>query len=222
MSVLDKIKGVASRLTKGEVIVIKDEKNERGFLMSLAQYTTAEQINFMTKYGKGLTYVPLTQQVAQRLNLHLMTRQFGSAYYDRWLVSVDVKSSGTGISAFDRAETIRRLANPASVEDDFRKPGHVFPLLALNSNHQLKENDWASLSVVLAEYCHVHPVTHMTEILNEKGARATLEELEDLEKNFNLTSVTTKDLLLYHQHILQQTSFLPGGGRKHKVGSMLN
>ena len=113
------------------ILVVDDEDRENeGDLLMAAEKVTPESVNFMATYGRGMICVPMTEENARRLELDLMVERNTESMKTAFTVTVDHKSSTTGISAFERANTIKELANPASVSSDFTRPGHIFPLIA--------------------------------------------------------------------------------------------
>jgi len=148
MNGCEEIPQIVERIQKGELVIVLDEKREQeADLIVSAELLTPQHINFMITWGRGLVCVPMTADRLQMLGIEplLSTDPFGT----KWCVSVDAASGiTTGISAFDRAETIRQLVAPQSVPDDFTRPGHIFPLLAsrggLESVRGILRHHWNS------------------------------------------------------------------------------
>ncbi len=187
-------------LQQGRIIIVcddEDRENEGDFIL-LAEKAEPESINFMITYGRGLVCVPLEAELAKKLGLTPMvaknTDQLGTAF----TVSVDHQSTTTGISAYERSETIKKLADPQSKEEDFKRPGHIFPLIAREGG-VLERPGHTEAAVDLAKLCGVQPAGVICEILKEDGTMARLPELEELAKKFSLKMVTIKDLQMYRK-----------------------
>ena len=119
-------------LKAGKVIIVvddEDRENEGDFVV-LAEHATPDNINFMAVHGRGLICTPLSPALAERLALHPMVGYNTDNHQTAFTVSIDYKTTDTGISAFERSETILRLLDPTVISTDFRRPGHVFPLVA--------------------------------------------------------------------------------------------
>ena len=119
-------------LKKGGLIIVADDEDREseGDLVGLAEYVTPEAVNFMTKFGRGLICVPISKKIAQHLSLEEMTTHNTDAFGTAFTISVDHKHTKTGISVFDRATSIKALADPYSKSSDFLRPGHIFPLIS--------------------------------------------------------------------------------------------
>ena len=132
---LNSIREAIDDIKNGRMIILVDDpsRENEGDLIVSAQHITPDHINFMAKYGRGLICVPLDEKNADKLELPLMTKEAKDPYKTAWAVSVDAREDiTTGISAYDRAKTIKLLADPDSKPDQFVKPGHVFPLRSKN------------------------------------------------------------------------------------------
>lgn len=128
----DTIEAALSALKNGEVIIVcddEDRENEGDFVV-LAEKATPDVINFMITHGRGLVCVPITEELAERLELEPMVTHNTDAHGTAFTVSVDYKTTTTGISAYERAATIQALLDPNVKASDFKRPGHVFPLIA--------------------------------------------------------------------------------------------
>ena len=129
---INNVRQAIEDLKAGKLIVLidDDDREAEGDLVGLAELVTGENVNFMTKHARGLICAPVSTEIAQRLNLHSMLDKNTDPHETAFTVSVDYKTSTTGISAFERATTIKELANPNSRPEDFNRPGHMFPLVA--------------------------------------------------------------------------------------------
>src|SRR5256885_1165805 len=129
----DAIDDVVSDIAKGRIVIVTDDadRENEGDLVIAAEKVTPEAVNFMAKYGRGLIFVPISNERAEQLGLQRMVTQNREAQRTDFTVSVDAaRGVTTGISAHDRAKTIRAIANPQSLPEDLKQPGHVFPLRA--------------------------------------------------------------------------------------------
>lgn len=119
-------------LRNGKVVIVVDDENREneGDFIALAEKAAHEVINFMAKEGRGLICAPISEELSTRLKLSPMTDENTDPHGTAFTISIDHRSSTTGISAFERSETIQQLLNPLSQPDDFKRPGHVFPLVA--------------------------------------------------------------------------------------------
>ncbi|MBN2620941.1 bifunctional 3,4-dihydroxy-2-butanone-4-phosphate synthase/GTP cyclohydrolase II [candidate division WOR-3 bacterium] len=188
-------------IKKGKpVIVVDDEKRENeGDFIAAAQKISPKMVNFMAKYGRGLICVPLTQERLAKLNIPIMVQENTALHGTPFTVSVDViKGTTTGISAFDRARTIKALIDKRTVPSDFARPGHVFPLRAVDGG-VLRRAGHTEASVDLARLAGFEPCGVLCEIMDADGTMARLPALKKLAKRFSLRIVSIKDLILYRR-----------------------
>ncbi|CUS87797.1 3,4-dihydroxy 2-butanone 4-phosphate synthase / GTP cyclohydrolase II, partial [Candidatus Kryptonium thompsonii] len=180
------------------VIVVDDEdrENEGDFIIA-AEKVTPEAVNFMAKYGRGLICVAITELRARELELEPMVDFNTSKHNTAFLVSVDyIRGTTTGISAFDRAKTIQAIVDPNSKPGDFAKPGHVFPLQAVEGG-VLRRAGHTEAAVDLARLAGLYPAGVLCEIMNDDGTMARVPELFKIAKKFGLKIITIKDLISY-------------------------
>lgn len=186
-------------IRQGKMIIVvddEDRENEGDFLMA-ADKVTPEAINIMVKYGRGLVCVPITRQKAHELNLDYMVSEGADADEAAFTISIDHKqSTTTGISAPDRANTIRELINPDAKPSDFRKPGHIFPLIGVNGG-VLRRAGHTEAAIDFARLAGKEPAGIICEIIHDDGEMARLPELINLAKRFDMKLVTIKDLIAY-------------------------
>jgi 3,4-dihydroxy 2-butanone 4-phosphate synthase/GTP cyclohydrolase II len=181
------------------IVVVDDEDRENeGDLLMAAEKATPEALNFMATHGRGLICAPLTKKRSIELGLPLMVEQNNEQFSTAFTVSVDHKSSTTGISAFERANTIKALANPISMMSDFIKPGHIFPLIAKDGG-VLKRAGHTEAAVDLAKLASLEPVGLICEIMNDDGTMARISHLADFVKKHDLKIVTIADLIKYRR-----------------------
>ncbi|MGH0945275.1 bifunctional 3,4-dihydroxy-2-butanone-4-phosphate synthase/GTP cyclohydrolase II [Bacillus mycoides] len=188
-------------LKKGKVIIVCDDQNREneGDFIALAECITPETINFMITHGRGLVCVPITQQYAERLQLEPMVSHNTDTHLTAFTVSIDHISTTTGISAHERAMTIRKLLDPTSKGTDFKRPGHIFPLIA-NAGGTLCRAGHTEAAVDLAKLCGAEPVGVICEIINKNGTMARVPELMQYAKQFDLKMITIEDLISYRRH----------------------
>ncbi|MHC1594999.1 MAG: bifunctional 3,4-dihydroxy-2-butanone-4-phosphate synthase/GTP cyclohydrolase II [Methanotrichaceae archaeon] len=183
----------------GKVIIIMDdeERENEGDLMIAAEKVTPEAINFMARYGRGLICVPLTGQRIQELSLPPMTLNNTEKMGTAFTVSVDAKSDvTTGISAFDRATTIKTLIDPAKTRNDLVMPGHTFPLRAM-AGGVLRRAGHTEASVDLARLARLYPAGVICEVMAEDGTMARLPQLEEFATEHGLKMVTIERLIRF-------------------------
>ena len=184
---------------KGEfVIVVDDEDRENeGDLIIAAELITAEKVNFMLKYARGVLCAPITISRSEELDLPKQVENNTSVLGTPFTVTVDkLEGCSTGVSAHDRAETIKALANPAYTPQTFGRPGHVNPLYA-QDNGVLKRSGHTEAAIDLCHLAGLYPAGALMEIMNDDGTMARLPELCRFAKEHNLKIVSIKDLIAY-------------------------
>jgi 3,4-dihydroxy 2-butanone 4-phosphate synthase/GTP cyclohydrolase II len=199
---LDSIESAIEEIKKGKlVIVVDDEDRENeGDFIAAGSTITPEIVNFMSKHGRGLICAPLDEERCDELGLDLMVNNNTALHETAFTVSVDLLGNGctTGISAQDRAKTIKALLDPKTKPEDLGRPGHVFPLRAKRggvlrrSGHTEATIDLVRLAGFKAPYGGV-----LVEIMNEDGTMARLEELKEIAKKFSLKLISIQDLIEY-------------------------
>ena len=159
------IQAAIKHLKNGGLAIIADDEDREaeGDLLGLASKVTPEKINFITQHARGLLCVPMAPETAKRLGITLMTADNTEPFGTAFTISVDAKSTSTGISAFDRATTIKQLANPKTAFDDFYHPGHIFPLIARPGGVK-ERNGHTEAAVDLARLAGEEPVAYICEI----------------------------------------------------------
>jgi 3,4-dihydroxy 2-butanone 4-phosphate synthase/GTP cyclohydrolase II len=180
------------------IIIVDDEDRENeGDLMVAADKVTPEIINFMTHHGRGLICLPLTRPRLEELQLPLMVHENTSRFETAFTVSIDAKEGvSTGISAFDRAKTVRAAIDPKTKPSDLVRPGHVFPLQAKEGG-VLARAGQTEAAVDLARLAHLTPAGVICEIMNEDGTMARMPELEKFSKKYQIPILTIADLIKY-------------------------
>lgn len=181
------------------VVVIDDEDRENeGDLLMAAEKVTPEAINFMATYGKGLICMPLTEEYLKRLNIPQMVKDNTDNHETAFTVSIDHIKTTTGISAYERALTIQKVLEKESTPNDFRRPGHIFPLKARKGG-VLVRNGHTEAAVDLARLAGLKPGGVICEIMSKDGIMARTDELMEFCKIHNLKIITIKDLVEYRK-----------------------
>jgi 3,4-dihydroxy 2-butanone 4-phosphate synthase/GTP cyclohydrolase II len=180
------------------LIVIDDEDRENeGDFIAAADFITPEHINFMAKYGRGLICVSMTGDRLDQLNIHPMVEDNTAKMGTSFTVSVDaVKKTTTGISAHDRAVTVKTLIDPKSKPEDLARPGHIFPLRAADGG-VLRRVGHTEAVVDLARMAGLTSAGVLCEIMDEDGTMARLPKLEKIAEQFQLKIITIRDLIAY-------------------------
>lgn len=195
-----KMQAAIDQLKRGGLVIVMDDldREAEGDMIGLASKATPEKVNFMTKYARGLMCVPMAPAVARRLKLPQMTADNTDPYGTAFTISVDHHSTSTGISAFDRWRTITHLADPQAKNEDFYKPGHIFPLVAKEGG-VLERNGHTEAAVDLAKLAGEEPVAYICEILKSNGEMARTKELHEKAAEFSLPIITIKDIQEYRR-----------------------
>ncbi len=197
---LDSIEEAIEAVKKGEIIIVvddEDRENEGDFICA-AEKVTPEIINFMATHGRGLICVPLIEERCEELGLEMMVGKNTALHETPFTVSVDLRGRGvtTGISAKDRATTIKALVDPATEPDELEKPGHIFPLRAKKGG-VLRRTGHTEAAIDFARLAGLSPAGVLVEIMNEDGSMARLPDLKKVAERFNLKLVSIKDLISY-------------------------
>ncbi|GGB66203.1 bifunctional 3,4-dihydroxy-2-butanone-4-phosphate synthase/GTP cyclohydrolase II [Fictibacillus barbaricus] len=179
------------------VIVVDDEDRENeGDFVALAEGITAETINFMVTHGRGLVCTPISEEIALKLDLSPMVATNTDSHGTAFTISVDHISTTTGISAQERAATVRELVNGDSVPSDFKRPGHIFPLIGKKGG-VLRRAGHTEAAIDLANMAGSKSAGVICEIMKEDGTMARVPELVELAKQHNMKLITIKDLITY-------------------------
>jgi len=181
------------------IIVVDDEHRENeGDLIMAASKVTAKDINFMAKYAGGLICMPIIGKRLKELEIEMMVKDNTDVNKTAFMVSIDAADSTTGISAFERAATIRKVLDPASKARDFNHPGHVFPLESREGGVLVRAGH-TEVAVDLARMANLYPAGVICEIMSEDGSMARIPELIEYKKKFNLKLITIADLIKYRR-----------------------
>ena len=197
------IKEAIEDIRAGKFVIIVDDaaRENEGDLAIAAEKVTPEAINFMATYGKGLICLPVLGQRLDELNIPLMVQDNTSKFSTAFTVSIEAKhKTSTGISAADRAETIKAVIDPATMPEDIVRPGHTFPLRAKEGGVLVRAEHTESI-VDLARLAGLYPAGVICEILNEDGSMARLPQLKEMSEKIGINIVTIADLIAYrHRH----------------------
>jgi len=192
------------------IILVDDESRENeGDLAMAAQVVTPETINFMAKHGRGLICLPIIGQRLDELRIPLMVTNNTSRYSTAFTVSIEARDKvTTGISAFDRAQTIKTVLDPNTKAGDLAQPGHIFPIRAKEGGVLVRAGHTEAI-VDLARLAGLYPAGVICEIMDEDGNMARLPQLEAMASKFNLKIVTIADLIahrLRHEKLVQRVT----------------
>ncbi|MGV8962998.1 MAG: bifunctional 3,4-dihydroxy-2-butanone-4-phosphate synthase/GTP cyclohydrolase II [Candidatus Saccharimonadaceae bacterium] len=213
--ILDTIDEAIEEIKKGNfIIVVDDEDRENeGDLIIAAECITPEKINFMETHARGLICSPITIERCEELDLPMMVSNNTSVHATPFTVSIDLLTEGctTGISAYDRAQTILALTRPETKPEDFGRPGHIFPLRA-QTRGVLRRAGHTEASIDLARLAGLYPAGALAEIKKEDGSMARLPELMDMAKKFDMKIISVAELIRY---LLQKESLIEQGEEVH-------
>lgn len=200
ISMLDSIESALEDIKTGKMVIVvddEDRENEGDFIIA-ARMVTPEVINFMSKEGRGLICAPLVEDRCDELELSLMVNSNTSLHETPFTVSIDLLGHGctTGVSAHDRAKTIKALIDPATKPSDLGRPGHIFPLRAKRGG-VLRRTGHTEAAIDLARLAGFEPAGVLVEIMSEDGTMARMPQLEKIAQKFNLKIISIKDLIEY-------------------------
>ncbi len=187
-------------LRGGKIIMVTDDESREneGDLICAARFATGENINFMARNACGLICMPVSSEIAKKFNFYPMTFQNQDNHETAFTVSVDHVSTTTGISAFERSTTAIALVNPETRSEDFRRPGHMFPLVAKDKGI-FERQGHTEATVDLCRLAGLEPAGLCCEIMSADGHMARRPELEEKAKEWNLTLITIADLIEYRK-----------------------
>jgi 3,4-dihydroxy 2-butanone 4-phosphate synthase/GTP cyclohydrolase II len=198
MPLFSTIEEAIKAIAKGQMIVVVDDEDREneGDLLMAAEKVTPEAINFMATHGRGLICMPIEERHAHQLGLKPMVKENTDLFYTNFTESIDSINATTGISAKERAATILKAANQTSTENDIRKPGHIFPLIA-QPGGVLKRAGHTEAAVDLARLAGLVPAGVICEIMKHDGTMARVPDLEEYVKEHQLVFITIADLIAY-------------------------
>ena len=200
MYAFNTIEEALEALKAGRMILATDDpdRENEGDLICAAQYADTAVLNFMAVHGKGLICMPMSQEYAARLKLPQMVSQNTDNHETAFTVSIDHVSTATGISAQERSVTAMKCVDPASAPEDFRRPGHMFPLLA-RKNGVLERAGHTEATVDLLRLAGLKTCGLCCEIMEEDGTMMRTPRLMEMAKAWNMPIITIKDLIAYRK-----------------------
>lgn len=208
---LNSIEDAIADFREGKFVIVvddEDRENEGDFIIA-AEKITPEKVNFMLTNGRGVLCAPITEERCKELDLDMQVETNTSIHETPFTITVDKLGGGctTGVSMFDRAETIKALANPQTLPTDLGRPGHVNPLRA-RSRGVLRRAGHTEATVDLARLAGLYPAGALIEIINEDGTMARLPQLMKVSQKFGIKIISIKDLIAYR---LRQESIIERG-----------
>lgn len=198
---LNSIEEIICDIKAGKMVIVTDDEDREneGDLIMAASFVTPDDINFMTKHGRGLICVPMEKKRLDELELYPMSPHQGDPYKTSWMISTDAKDGiTTGISAYDRARTIKMLADPSTGPADLVKPGHIFPLKSQDGGVLVRAGH-TEACVDLMRLAGLNQVGVICEIMNDDGTMARTPELLDFAKKYNLKICSIASLIEYRR-----------------------
>lgn len=200
MSCFSNIRSAVKDIQAGKMVVVVDDEDREneGDLVVAAEKVSAEIINFMSKYGRGLICMPIERERLDELNIPQMVQDNTDNHKTAFTVSIDAMDTTTGISAYERAHTILKVLNENSKPSDFKKPGHIFPLEAKEGGVLVRAGH-TEASVDLAKIAGLYPAGVICEIMNEDGTMAKGEALIHFAQKHGLKIITIADLIAYRR-----------------------
>jgi len=212
---LNSIEEAIEDIRQGKLIIVVDDEHREneGDFVAAAELVTPEMINFMATHGRGLICAPLTEERCNELNLELMVGKNTSLHSTPFTVSVDLIGQGctTGISAHDRAKTIKALVDKNTKPEDLGRPGHIFPLKA-KKDGVIQRSGHTEAVVDLARMAGLEPAGVLVEIMNEDGSMARLPQLAQIAEKFDLKIISIEDLISFR---LKKESLIIKGEKVH-------
>ncbi len=198
MNAIQKVKEAIDEIQKGNMVIMLDDENREneGDLVYAAALSTPEKVNFMATHAKGLICVSITKNTAHRLKLNPMVESNTSSYETAFTVSVDSAEAITGISAKERDDTIKILANPISKEIELVRPGHIFPLIAKDGGVLVRTGHTEG-SIDLCKLAGLNGEAVICEIMKNDGTMARRDDLDIFAKKYNLKQIYISDLVEY-------------------------
>lgn len=196
----NKIEEALKALQEGEIVLVVDdpERENEGDFICAAEFATTDKVNFMVTYGKGLLCMPMSEQYVQKLQVPQMVNQNTDNHETAFTISIDHISTTTGISAAERSITAMKCVEDGVKPEDFRRPGHMFPLLS-RKNGVLERNGHTEATVDFMRLANLKECGLCCEIMRDDGTMMRTAELIELAKKWNLKIVTIKDLQIYRK-----------------------
>ncbi len=210
MSAVKRVEEAIEEIKKGKMVIMLDDEDREneGDLVYAATFSTDEHVNFMATHAKGLICVSVTKETAERLELNPMVASNTSSYETAFTVSVDCAKASTGISAGERNDTIKILANPLSKVDELVKPGHIFPLIAKDGGVLVRTGHTEG-SIDLCKLAGIQGEAVICEIMKEDGTMARRDDLDIFAEKHDMKQVYISDLVEYrlmHESLVKEVS----------------
>lgn len=196
---LSTIEEAIDDIAHGKIVIVVDDANREneGDMIVAADFCTTERMNYLVRFARGLVCAPLDASIVAQVGLDVMVEHNTDLHGTAFTVSVDaMEGTTTGISAEERALTVRKLADPAAKPGDFRRPGHIFPLIARQGG-VLKRTGHTEAAVDLARLAGLRPAAAICEVLNEDGTMARLPQLLNMGQEHGIKVVSIADLIKY-------------------------
>ncbi|MBP5170473.1 MAG: bifunctional 3,4-dihydroxy-2-butanone-4-phosphate synthase/GTP cyclohydrolase II [Bacteroidales bacterium] len=211
---LNRVEEVVEAIGRGEIVIVVDDEDREneGDFITAAELITPEKVNFMVTNGRGVLCAPITEERCEQLELTHQVSNNTSLLGTPFTITVDkIEGCTTGVSAHDRAETIKALANPATRPEDLARPGHINPLYAKNKG-VLRRAGHTEAAVDLCRMAGLQPAGALIEVMNEDGSMARLPQLVEIAQKYNLKILTIKDLIAWR---LKEESLVEMGPSVH-------
>ncbi|WP_417333562.1 bifunctional 3,4-dihydroxy-2-butanone 4-phosphate synthase/GTP cyclohydrolase II [Halarcobacter sp.] len=210
MNAIQRVKEAIEEIQKGNMVIMLDDEDREneGDLVYAAALSTPEKVNFMASHAKGLICVSVTKETAQRLDLNPMVNSNTSSYETAFTVSVDAADAATGISAGERDDTIKILANPISKEVELVKPGHIFPLIAKDGGVLVRTGHTEG-SVDLCKLAGLNGEAVICEIMKDDGTMARRDDLDIFAQKHDMKQIYISDLVEYrlsHEKLVDEVN----------------
>ncbi len=210
MSAFNTIEEAIEDIRQGKMVVVVDDKRREneGDLVMAAEKVTAQSINFMAKYAGGLICMPIIKKRLAELNIGMMVAENTDTHKTAFTISIDAVGTSTGISAHDRAYTIKKVMDPTSLPEDFSRPGHIFPLESKEGGILVRAGH-TEATVDLVRLAGFYPAGVICEIMNEDGTMARVPELKEYVLKHHLKLITIADLIDYrrrHEKLVERVS----------------
>jgi 3,4-dihydroxy 2-butanone 4-phosphate synthase/GTP cyclohydrolase II len=195
---INRVKKAIEEIQKGNIIIMIDDEDREneGDLVYAGVFSSPQKVNFLASEGKGLICVSLTKEIANKLNLTPMVPQNSESFSTAFTISVDAKECKTGISAYERDLTVKKLSSPITKPDDLVRPGHIFPLIAKDGGVLVRTGHTEG-SVDICKLAGLYPVAVICEIMKEDGTMARRDDLKEFAKKHNLAIVYISDIVEY-------------------------
>ena len=203
---LDSVEKAVADIAAGKLVLVVDDENREneGDLVCAAKFATPEAVNFMATHAKGLICMPMSAELCRRLDLPQMVSSNTDNHQTAFTVSIDHVSTTTGISAVERSATARAVADPSSRPEDFRRPGHMFPLEAREGG-VLKRTGHTEATVDLCRLAGLEPVGLCCEIMRDDGTMMRMEELSAFAKKHGLSMVSVADIVSHRLTVKRES-----------------